>query len=104
MDHESATPTRNVPLEVTPGAPSQVVVGVASGVVLAANPVRRGAAFINVSAERISFGIGVAAELDKGITLYPQGVWEMDERTFSRAQINAIASAGASTLSVQEFT
>lgn len=103
MDRESATPMRTVPLEVDPLPATQVLVADSSGQVLAANPARRGAVFVNVSANRISFGIGEAAQLDRGITLYPQGVWEMDERSFTREAITAIASVLDSALSVQEF-
>ena len=85
-------------------APATVSVGEASTVVVARNTDRRGAVFVNTSLNRISFGIGTAAVMDRGITLYPQGVWEMTEHTFTTEAINAIASAEGSALAVQEFS
>lgn len=86
-------------------APATVSVGVASGEVLARNASRRGAVFVNTSNNRISFGIGTAAILDRGITIYGNGgTWQMDEFTFTIEAINAIASAAASDLAVQEFS
>lgn len=102
MRDESAAPMRTVPVEVVVKPAVAVAVGITTGAVLAANSIRRGAVIVNVSTARISFGIGVPAELDKGITLYPQGVWEMDERSFTKSAINAIGSV-VGALSVQEF-
>ncbi len=85
-------------------APTSVSVGVASGQVMAANPDRKGLVLINLSANRISFGLGVTAELDKGITLTQNGTWVMDEYTFTTGVIHAIASGASSTLTVQEFS
>lgn len=85
--------------------PLTVSVGVASGTVLARNLARRGAVFVNTSANRISFGINTAAILDRGITIYGNGgTWHMDEHTFTLDAINAIASGAASALAVQEFS
>lgn len=88
---------------LTPNAPTTVSVGVASGVVLAANASRKGLVLFNNSTATISFGLGATAVLGSGITLYPGGVWYMDEFTFTTGAINGIASAAASALSVQEF-
>ena len=86
-------------------APTFVTVGVASGQVLPLNLSRRGAVLVNTSANRISFGIGTAAILDRGITLYGNGgTWQMDEHTFTLERINAIASGADSNLAVQEFS
>ena len=86
-------------------APVAVSVGVATGVALAANTARKGAAFINTSSNYISFATGAnAAILYSGITLNPNGgVWVMDQYTFTTGAINAIASGAASNLSVLEF-
>jgi hypothetical protein len=89
---------------LTPASPTAVSVGVASGQVLAANASRKGAAFVNTSANTISFGLGVAAVLNSGITLVQNGVWEMDANTFTTGAINAIASGATSNLAVQEFS
>jgi hypothetical protein len=89
--------------DLTPSAPTSASVGVASAQAVAANGSRKGLVLVNVSNNRISFGLGAAAVLDSGITLYPGGVWEMDEYTFDLGAVNAIASAAASTLAIQEF-
>jgi hypothetical protein len=99
------------PLEVndtkaalTPSAPTLVSVGVASAVAVAANAARKGLVLTNTSNKNISFGVGAAAVLNSGITLTPNGVWVMDEFTFTTSAINAIAGGAASNLAVQEFT
>lgn len=90
---------------LTASAPAQVSVGVASGVLIAANGSRKGFVVVNNSSARISIGLaGAAAVLDSGITLYPGGSWVMDEYTFNTGAINAIASAAASLAGIQEFT
>lgn len=90
---------------LTGSAPTSASVGVASAQVLASNVNRKGAAFINTSSNTISFGIGAnAAVLYSGITLVPNGVWEMDEYSYVTSAINAIASGAASNLSIQEWT
>ncbi len=88
----------------TPGSPTQTSVGVASTSVLGANAGRTGLVLVNLSANLISIGLGVAAVLDNGITLTPNGVWVMDAFTFTTGAINAIAGAASSTLAVQEFS
>ena len=90
--------------EVSADTPVSVTVGVASGSVLAQNNNRKGATFVNLSTNRISFGLGQAAVLNKGITLMPNGgTWSMDQFTFTTVQIFAIAAGAGSELSVQEF-
>lgn len=103
---------RRITMAVSPGSfgalvalpPDSKSVGVGSSEVVAANPIRTGLTLINISANNISFGIGTPAVLSSGITLTPNGVWEMDSFTFSVGAINAIASGAGSTLSIQEYT
>jgi hypothetical protein len=107
VDHETATPVRAVPLAATFAAPTQAVVGVADGEILAANAARRGASFVVISptGEYVSFAADQAAVLGRGITLFaPGGVWEMDERTFTRGSIHAIASVAGVVVAIQEQT
>lgn len=89
--------------DLTPAAPAAATVGVASAQAVAANASRKGLVLVNVSNNRISFGLGATAVLDSGITLYPGGVWEMDEYTFDVGAVNAIASAASSPLAIQEW-
>jgi hypothetical protein len=85
-------------------APTAVSVGVASALVLPANPARVSLRCVNTSAERISFGLGVDAVLDSGMTLMPSGgVWNMDSMDYTTAAIFAIASGASANLAIQEF-
>jgi hypothetical protein len=88
---------------LTANAPTVVSVGTATSTVVSANANRKGLVLINTSNKVISFGIGQAAVSGSGITLQPNGVWQMDEYTFSTAAINGIATGAASALAVQEF-
>ena len=87
------------------GAPTAVSVGVASTVVVERNAARRGLVLVNTSAARISLAFGGTAVLDSGITLYPNGgTFMMNEWSFSAVAVNAIASAPASNLAIEEFS
>lgn len=90
--------------DLTPSAPTAASVGVASAQAVAAAATRKGLVLVNTSNARISLGFGSAAVLDSGITLYPGGVFEMDSNTFDVGAVNAIASAAASNLGIQEYT
>jgi len=89
---------------LTASSPTAATVGVTSASVVASNSSRKGLAVVNTSSNTISFGIGAAAVLNSGITLFPGGTWVMDEFNFTTAAINAIASAASSNLAIQEFT
>ena len=90
--------------DLTPSAPTVASVGVASAQAVAAAATRKGLIVRNLSNARISLGFGSAAVLDRGVTLYPRDTFEMDEYDFDLGAINAIASAAASNLAIQEFT
>lgn len=84
--------------------PTFATVGVTSAQVLASNVDRKGCVLINRSTGNISFGIGAnPAVLDSGITLTPNGVWDMSEYDYVTSAINAIASVAGSNLTIQEF-
>lgn len=87
-----------------PASPTTASVGVTTASALAANANRTGLIIINNSINKVSFGLGVSAVLNSGITLYPGGVWNMDQYSFTSLTINAIASAVASSISIQEFS
>ena len=94
----------NTKTSLTPAAPAQATVGASSGLLLASNSSRTGLFVFNGSANTVSFAFGSnAAVLNSGITLYPGGVWYMDEYTFTTAAVNAIAGAAGSLVSIQEF-
>ena len=88
---------------LTANAPAATSVGVASAAALAANANRKGLILVNTSAATISLGVGVAAVLNSGITLKPNGSFNMDQFNLFTGAINAIASAAASNLAIQEF-
>lgn len=100
---QTATGTK---VALTGAAPTFVTVGNTSASAVASNAARKGLVLINTSNNTISLGLnGNAAVLNSGITLMANGgVWEMDEYTFTTGQIFAIASAGSSNMSVQEFS
>lgn len=84
-------------------APVNVSVSTTSVLIMAANLARRGMVVVNVSTARVSIGINNPAVLNAGITLYPGGVWTMDDYTFTTQSIAVIGSL-AGSISVQEFT
>lgn len=89
--------------DLTPSAPTFATVGVASAQAVAAAATRKGLTLINTSGATISLGFGSAAVLNSGVTLLPNGVFVMDEYSFDIGAVNAIASAAASNLAVQEY-
>lgn len=84
-------------------APATFSAGAGSAIAVAINPRRTGLVLVNVSANLISLGIGAPAVANSGISLPANGTWTMDGNTFSQQDIFAIAPAGASNLSIQEF-
>ena len=92
--------------DLTPSAPAVAAVGIASASAVASSATRKGLILRNVSTlgQRISLGFGSAAVLDSGIVLYPQDCFHMNEYDFDLGQVNAIASAAAASLAIQEYT
>lgn len=99
-------PTVDVIIEktdLTPSVPTTVNVGVASAQAVAAAATRKGLILRNLSSARISLGFGNAAVLDSGVTLYPLDIYQMGEYDFDLGAVNAIASAAASPLAIQQY-
>lgn len=92
-----------VPPTLTPDAPTSATVGMASSQILAANAARTGLVIVNLSSTTVSFGLGVSAVLNSGISLTGGGIWEMDSFLFTTDAIFAIAS-DTTSLSIQEFS
>ena len=85
-------------------SPTSATVTGTSAQILASDTSRLGCVLINLSSDNISFGIGAnAAVVGSGITLTPNGVYEMDEYSYVTSAINAISSGTSSALSVQVF-
>lgn len=99
----TVTVSTTTPAALTASSPTFATVGVASASAVASNASRKGLVLTNTSSNTISLGLGATAVLNSGITLTPRGVWVMDERTFTTAAVNAIASAASSNLAIQEF-
>jgi hypothetical protein len=91
-------------LSLTPKAPKSVLLPVTSIVIADSNVQRKGLIVINGSGNRISLAFGTDAILDKGIILYPGGVFNMGEEDFYSGTIYGIAAAVDSLLSIQEFS
>lgn len=89
---------------LTPSAPTVFSVGVASATAVAANANRKGLVLTNVSNARISLAFGTTAVLNNGVTLYPGGVYVMDDFLFTVGTVTAIASVASSSLAIQEYT
>lgn len=97
--------TINTKTALTASAPAAVSVGVASTAAVAANANRKGLILVNTSAAYISLEFsGGTAVLYSGITLAPNGSYNMGEYDFSTGAVNAIASIAASNLGIQEYT
>jgi hypothetical protein len=100
---QSGTWVVNTKNALTANSPAAASVGLTSAQVLASNASRKGLTLTNTSTANISLGFGSAAVLNSGITLYPGGVFYMDEYCFSTQAVNAIASVAASNLGIQEW-
>ena len=87
----------------TPSAPSTYTATASSSEAVAVNANRKGLVVINLGTVNVSFGCGVTAVVNSGITLLPNGTWVMDQFTFTTAAINAVAATGTSVLSIQEY-
>lgn len=91
-------------IPINPASPTAATVGVTSASAVTFNASRKGLVLINTSIHTISLGFGVAAVLNSGITLYPGGVFVMDEFMFTTDSVSAISSAASSNLSIQEYS
>lgn len=88
---------------LTGNSPTYATVGVSSAQALASNSSRKGLILTNTSTGNISLGFGATAVLNSGITLYPGGVFFMDEYMYTTAAVNAIAANASSNLAIQEW-
>lgn len=88
---------------LTPLTPTSATVGVTSAQALALNTSRKGLTVVNTSSNTVSIAFGSPAVLNSGNTLTPFAAFNMDEYSFSIGAMNAIASAGSSNLSIQEY-
>jgi len=99
----TVTGTVSTKTALTASAPTFATVGVASAQAVAAAATRKGLILVNTSTATISLGFGSAAVLNSGVTLKPGYAYNMAEYDFHVGAVNAIASAAASNLSVQQY-
>lgn len=88
---------------LTASSPTAASVGVVSAQAVAAAATRKGLILVNTSTATISLGFGSAAVLYSGVTLKPGYAYNMAECDFHVGAVNAIASAAASNLAIQEY-
>lgn len=96
--------TVSTKIALTPASPASVSVGVATTAAVAVNANRKGLILTNTSNNKIFLGLGVSAVLNEGIALFPGGSWVMDDYSYTTVAVNAIATAAASNLAIQEFS
>jgi hypothetical protein len=85
--------------------PSRGGVGTVSEIVIPENINRVGLVVTNIADQTIYLGIGNTATLKAGIVLTPAGgAWSMDEYTYSKQAITAIADTSTLVIAFQEFT
>ena len=101
----SGTLTPATPSSLTASTPTFATIGTSSGVVIAANASRKGLVITNDHATNILYlAIGTAAVVGRGIRLNAAGgVWEMDQYTFTTAEIRAIATGASTNVAIQEL-
>lgn len=83
-------------------SPFGTTVTTTSKTMIGSNSLRRGLVITNASGTTVYFGVNNAATMFSGITLYPAGVWVMDQFTFTNQSIQAI-SGSQGTITCQEF-
>lgn len=90
---------------LTPLTPGTATVGTSSSTVISNNPSRKGLTIINLSQNVVSLGLGSnAAVLNSGDTLTQYGsTYNAEEYDYFTGAVQAIASAGGSVISYQEF-
>jgi len=82
---------------------TKVAVDTATTVVLAANPGRKTAVFVNDSNQPIYLAFGNAAVLNQGVRINASGgSYEINRNNLFLGAINAIAEGGAKNLTVSE--
>lgn len=93
------------PLGVSSGAaPAQVDVDTTSKQVVAENYGRAGLYLTNLSTGTMYLGFGNTAVVGSGAVLLPSGgSFSMDEYSFTKEAVHAIAHANNSLLAIQEF-
>jgi len=91
---------------ITTQTPTSVAVEIVSTLVLAANPSRRSAVFVNDSNKPIYLSLGATAVLNQGIMLPTAGnrKFEINDSNLYLGVVNAIAEGGAKNLTVTEGT
>ncbi len=90
---------------ITGLAPTSIDVDSTSKTVVAQNYSRVGLVLMNLASGTVYIAFGTnSAVVGSGITLLPSGgSWSMDEYSYTKDDINAIAHSDNSQLAIQEF-
>lgn len=89
---------------VSGSVPSMAGVGTTSERIVAENYSRVGLMITNISDGTVYLGIGNTATLKAGIVLNAGGgAWSMDDYSYSKEAITAIAHSGTLVIAFQEF-
>lgn len=84
--------------------PANGGVGTTSEIVVPENANRVGLTMVNISDQTMYLGIGQTSTLKAGIVLNPAGgAWSMDEYSYTKEAITAIAHTKTLIIAFQEF-
>lgn len=90
---------------LTAAAPGTANASITSATIVAANASRKGLVIVNLSGKNVSFGFsGQAAVVSRGVTLAPDGIFNMGPTTFTTGAVTAITTGADSALAFQEWT
>ena len=89
---------------LTGDVPSMAGVGTASEIIVPENVTRVGLMVTNISDQTIYLGFGQTATLKAGVVITPGGgAWSMDEYSYTKEAVTAIAHEGTLVIAFQEF-
>ncbi len=90
---------------ISASAPDSIDVDTASKTIVSENLMRAGIVLQNLASGTVYLAFGTnSAVVGKGIALLPAGGnWNMDDYTFTKEAIQAIAHSDNSNLTIQEF-
>lgn len=89
---------------LTPKAPESATIGTTPTNIKTANASRKSLYIINLSTNYVSLGLGVQAELYKGVTIPPMWFHLMkSSEDLVTEYISAISSGAGTVLSIQEY-
>lgn len=89
---------------ISGNVPSMAGVGTVSEIIVPENTSRVGLVVTNISDQTIYLSVGQTSTLRAGLVLNPAGgAWSMDDYTYSKDAITAIAHSSTLVVAFQEF-